>query len=63
MDEHAKFPQALVDQLFELGVMGIEVPEKFGGGGAGSFTLSWRSRSCRAWIRRSAFSSTSRTRW
>jgi len=36
MDEHAKFPKALIDQLFELGVMGIEIPESDGGAG-GSF--------------------------
>jgi alkylation response protein AidB-like acyl-CoA dehydrogenase len=27
MDEHAKIPRALIDRLFELGVMGIEIPE------------------------------------
>ena len=32
MDEHAKVPRALLDELFELGVMGIEIPEAFGGG-------------------------------
>ena len=37
MDEHAKFPKSLVDQLFELGVMGIEVPEAFGGAGGRFF--------------------------
>ena len=36
MDEHAKFPRALIDKLFELGVMGIEIPDAYGGGG-GSF--------------------------
>ena len=36
MDEHAKIPRALVDKLFELGVMGIEIPEAHGGAG-GSF--------------------------
>jgi alkylation response protein AidB-like acyl-CoA dehydrogenase len=36
MDEHAKIPRTLLDQLFDLGVMGIEVPESFGGAG-GSF--------------------------
>ena len=36
MDEHAKIPRTLVDQLFDLGVMGIEIPENFGGAG-GSF--------------------------
>jgi alkylation response protein AidB-like acyl-CoA dehydrogenase len=37
MDEHAKIPRSLVDQLFELGVMGIEIPEGFGGAGGRFF--------------------------
>ncbi len=37
MDEHAKIPRALVDKLFDLGVMGIEVPEAYGGAGATFF--------------------------
>src|SRR5215212_4726058 len=37
MDEQAKIPRALIDCLFELGVMGIEVPESFGGAGASFF--------------------------
>jgi alkylation response protein AidB-like acyl-CoA dehydrogenase len=37
MDEHAKLPRTLLDQLFELGVMGIEIPEKFGGAGGRFF--------------------------
>ena len=37
MDEHAKIPRALLDKLFELGVMGVEIPESFGGGGARFF--------------------------
>ena len=36
MDEHAAIPRALVDKLFDIGVMGIEVPEQYGGAG-GSF--------------------------
>ena len=36
MDEHAKIPRALVDKLFELGVMAIEIPDAHGGAG-GSF--------------------------
>ena len=36
MDDEAKIPRALVDELFALGVMGIEVPDEFGGG-AGRF--------------------------
>ncbi len=37
MDEHAKIPRALIDQLFDLGVMGIEVPEQYGGAGGTFF--------------------------
>jgi alkylation response protein AidB-like acyl-CoA dehydrogenase len=31
MDEEAAIPRALIDELFKLGVMGIEIPERFGG--------------------------------
>jgi len=37
MDEHAKIPRELVNQLFELGVMGIEIPETYGGSGGTFF--------------------------
>lgn len=37
MDEHAKFSSALLTQLFDLGVMGIEVPEAHGGAGGRFF--------------------------
>jgi alkylation response protein AidB-like acyl-CoA dehydrogenase len=37
MDEHAKIPRALVDKLFDLGVMSIEIPEAYGGTGATFF--------------------------
>ncbi len=37
MDEQAEIPDALISQLFELGVMAIEIPERFGGAGAGFF--------------------------
>ncbi|MGE0448649.1 MAG: acyl-CoA dehydrogenase [Vicinamibacterales bacterium] len=36
MDEHAHIPRALIDELFQVGLMGIEVPEPLGGAG-GSF--------------------------
>jgi alkylation response protein AidB-like acyl-CoA dehydrogenase len=36
MDEHAKIPRSLVDRLFDLGVMAIEIPDAYGGAG-GSF--------------------------
>jgi alkylation response protein AidB-like acyl-CoA dehydrogenase len=37
MDEYAKIPRDLIDKLFALGVMGIEIPESFGGAGASFF--------------------------
>ena len=37
MDEHATIPPQLIDKLFDLGVMGIEVPESYGGAGATFF--------------------------
>ena len=37
MDEEAKMPRQLVDQLFELGVMAIEVPDALGGAGGTFF--------------------------
>jgi alkylation response protein AidB-like acyl-CoA dehydrogenase len=37
MDEHAKIPKDLVTSLFELGVMGIEIPETYGGSGGTFF--------------------------
>ena len=36
MDENAVFDHGLVEQFFQLGLMGIEVPEQYGGG-AGTF--------------------------
>jgi alkylation response protein AidB-like acyl-CoA dehydrogenase len=37
MDEHATFPRSLIDKLFDLGVMGVEVPEVHGGAGGTFF--------------------------
>ena len=39
MDEKAKLDPDLVQQFFDMGLMGIEVPEKYSGGG-GSFFMS-----------------------
>lgn len=39
MDEAGKLDPEIVDQCFELGLMGIEIPEEHGGAGA-SFTLA-----------------------
>ena len=32
-DEHEKFPRELFDELGELGIMGMNIPEKYGGAG------------------------------
>src|SRR3954447_26319371 len=37
MDEHAKIPKTLIAKLFDLGVMGIKIPDSYGGGGAQFF--------------------------
>ncbi|HSK08353.1 MAG TPA: acyl-CoA dehydrogenase, partial [Vicinamibacterales bacterium] len=37
MDEQAHIPRQLIDDLFALGVMGVEIPERYGGGDAGFF--------------------------
>src|SRR5450432_4611881 len=37
MDEKAVFDHALLDQFFELGLMGIEIPEQYGGAGGKFF--------------------------
>ena len=37
MDEHAKMSPELIKQLFELGVMSIEIPESYGGAGGTFF--------------------------
>jgi alkylation response protein AidB-like acyl-CoA dehydrogenase len=37
MDEQARIPRSLIDKLFDLGVMAIEIPEAYGGAGASFF--------------------------
>ena len=37
MDDAGAIPRALIDKLFDLGIMGIEIPEVHGGGGASFF--------------------------
>ena len=37
MDEEANIPRTLIDAFFELSVMGIEIPEAYGGAGATFF--------------------------
>jgi short/branched chain acyl-CoA dehydrogenase len=37
MDEHGKFSPEIIQQFFELGLMGIEIPEEYGGQGGTFF--------------------------
>jgi alkylation response protein AidB-like acyl-CoA dehydrogenase len=37
MDEHACIPRSLIERLFDLGIMGIEIPEEHGGAGGTFF--------------------------
>jgi len=37
MDEHAKIAPGLLPRLFDLGIMGVEIPEQFGGAGGTFF--------------------------
>ena len=37
MDEEARIPRELIDACFDLGIMGIEIPEKYSGAGAPFF--------------------------
>src|SRR6266550_9648839 len=37
MDEKGVFDHGLIDQFFQLGLMGIEIPEQFGGAGGKFF--------------------------
>ena len=37
MDQDAAMPRQLIDACFELGIMGIEIPEQYGGAGATFF--------------------------
>jgi len=39
MDEQAKLDQSVIDECFEVGLMGVEIPEKYDGAG-GTFMMS-----------------------
>lgn len=38
MDEHGSLEQSLIPELFELGIMGIEVPDQYGGAASSFFS-------------------------
>ena len=48
MDEEAKLDAGIIPKLFELGLMGIHVPEDFGGSGGSSRRRTRRGRDTRA---------------
>src|ERR1700752_3430712 len=37
MDKEGQIPRAVIDKCFELGIMGVEIPEKYAGAGATFF--------------------------
>jgi butyryl-CoA dehydrogenase/short/branched chain acyl-CoA dehydrogenase len=37
MDEESKIPRELIDACFDLGIMGVEIPDQYGGAGAQFF--------------------------
>lgn len=39
MDDESQMPESLIKKLFEMGLMGIETPEKYGGAGS-TFTMA-----------------------
>ena len=46
MDEAAQFRPDLIPKFFELGLMGIEVPEQYG---AAAAPFSWRRSRLKSW--------------
>src|ERR1017187_1713684 len=63
MDEKGVFDRELIHDFFQLGLMGIEIPEQYGGGAAKFFERFLPGRDCRAWMPLPALSSTCRTHW
>ncbi len=52
MDEAGAFRKDLLHEMFELGLMGIEIPEEYGGQGGTSSKPCWRWKRWRRWTRR-----------
>ena len=52
MDEEGKFRPDLLREMFELGLMGIDIKEEYGGQGGTFFNLCWRLRNWQRSIQR-----------
>ncbi len=63
MDEKAVFDHSLIDQFFQLGLMGIEIPEQYGGAGGKFFEAILAVEDCSRADASPELSSTCRTRW
>ena len=63
MDEKGVFEKELIHEFFQLGLMGIEIPEQYGGGGAKFFEAILAVEELSASMPPPALSSTCRTRW
>ena len=54
MDEAGVFRKDIIRQFFEMGLMGIEIPEEYGGQGGSFFQAFWRWKNSRPWTPRPA---------
>jgi len=63
MDETGALDSALVSALFELGVMGVEIPAEYGGAGSSFFNACWPFKPSRASIRAWPCSWMYKTHW
>ena len=54
MDEAGVFRKDIIRQFFEMGLMGIEIPEEYGGRAAASSSPFWRWKNYPRWILRPA---------
>ena len=52
MDQTGVFRKDILREMFELGLMGIEIPEEYGDKAGISFRPCWRLRRWRAWTLR-----------
>jgi alkylation response protein AidB-like acyl-CoA dehydrogenase len=53
-DESGEFPMATIKKMGEMGFMGIEVPEEYGGAGMDTLPTCWRWKRSAKWTPRTA---------